>query len=604
MDHPSGNFQSGGAQTVSVSVGDAEQPSREFSVPLRPQQQALVQDPSVSVDTEMEGAPHQQNVPIDNSGLLPVSMPAYHQESLGPLPPMSLQQLHPVHTLHTRQQLPPSVESSRPVTNQPGPLPNRASDLRPIQPATVARLPPAGTRLAPIQPMAHNMGTSSVSSVPLEAYNVELSDSLSSLGTDSDDDDLRLSGSRTLGLPQNHRMSLGRPTLPPISSESGNTSSSAAGYSGPTSSRGYAGVEPPRYEQIASTSTAHRPGNTAVVQTTSQPDHTDHSQGGSYGQSSTGDVIGEYFRDPHQFASTAEIHTAAMEGVKPSVLKKMVFQYGVEYRDAGGRTPLMYAVLGNQPKMCEVLVQMGSNVDAKDSAGLTPLLWASYRARPHAMKVLLRHNADVQCTDPQGRTAYHWSMKTADTQCIKLLCKYAKNGVQNKTDNEGLSPLHWAVMCDQDSHIHIFLTSTQVDATCQDPNGRTALNYAILNFSPSAIKAVLDHAEEVVNLRDGKGRTALHYACAEGSTDCIRTLLTYKSCNLHCTDYQGTTPLHWGAAANQPEVLKLLLRLAWLRTNVPSTAPCVWSVVHMHSTQVYGYMLKMVRLRTYVCMCV
>ena len=194
MDRPSGNFQSGGSQTVSVSVGDAGQPSREFSIPLRPQQQALVQDPSVSVDTEMEGAPHQQNVPIDNSGLLPVSIPAYHQESLGPLPPMSLQQLHPVHTLHTRQQLPPSVESSRPVTNQPGPLPNRASDLRPIQPATVARLPPAGTRLAPIQPMAHNMGTSSVSSVPLEAYNVELSDSLSSLGTDSDDDDLRLSG--------------------------------------------------------------------------------------------------------------------------------------------------------------------------------------------------------------------------------------------------------------------------------------------------------------------------------------------------------------------------------------------------------------------------
>ena len=35
-------------------------------------------------------------------------------------------------------------------------------------------------------------------------------------------------------------------------------------------------------------------------------------------------------------------------------VRTQVFQYGVEYRDAGGRTPLMYAVLGNQPKMCEV----------------------------------------------------------------------------------------------------------------------------------------------------------------------------------------------------------------------------------------------------------
>ena len=84
-------------------------------------------------------------------------------------------------------------------------------------------------------------------------------------------------------------------------------------------------------------------------------------------------------------------------------------------------------------------------------------------------------------------------------------------------------------MCDQDAHIHIFLSNAKVDATAQDSNGRTALNYAVLNFSPNSIKSILDHAEEVVNLRDGKGRTALHYACAEGATDCIRTLLAYKT---------------------------------------------------------------------------
>ena len=67
-----------------------------------------------------------------------------------------------------------------------------------------------------------------------------------------------------------------------------------------------------------------------------------------------------------------------------------MFDYGVEHRDMGGRTPLMYAVLGNQPKMCEILLQMGANVNARDAAGLTPLLWAAYRARAQAMKVLLK----------------------------------------------------------------------------------------------------------------------------------------------------------------------------------------------------------------------
>ena len=49
----------------------------------------------------------------------------------------------------------------------------------------------------------------------------------------------------------------------------------------------------------------------------------------------------------------------------------------------------MYAVLGNQPKMCEVLLGLGAGVNTKDSSSLTPLLWATYQAKPHCMKVLL-----------------------------------------------------------------------------------------------------------------------------------------------------------------------------------------------------------------------
>ena len=55
-------------------------------------------------------------------------------------------------------------------------------------------------------------------------------------------------------------------------------------------------------------------------------------------------------------------------------------------------------------------------------------------------------------------------------------------------DQEGLAPLHLAVMCDQATHIRILLTSTPADAHIQDKEGRTPLNYAVLNFSPSCIK--------------------------------------------------------------------------------------------------------------------
>ena len=91
-----------------------------------------------------------------------------------------------------------------------------------------------------------------------------------------------------------------------------------------------------------------------------------------------------------QYMSSDEIHVAAMEGVRGSEMKRLAIQFGVDYRDHGGRTPLMYAVLGNQPKMCEVLIKLRASIDVKDSSALTPLLWATYLARAEVMRVLLK----------------------------------------------------------------------------------------------------------------------------------------------------------------------------------------------------------------------
>lgn len=120
----------------------------------------------------------------------------------------------------------------------------------------------------------------------------------------------------------------------------------------------------------------------------------------------------------------------------------------------------------------------------------------------------------------------------------------------NAQDKEGLTPLHWAVMSDQASHIRLLLTSTSADVSIQDKEGRTPLNYAVLNFSPPCIrvslstiksiiivrvmlheifvtKAIADNFEGALNVIDAKGRTVLHYACAEGHAECVRTLLSY-----------------------------------------------------------------------------
>ena len=100
--------------------------------------------------------------------------------------------------------------------------------------------------------------------------------------------------------------------------------------------------------------------------------------------------IGHTHPDLTQYMSNEEIHVAAMEGVSNSQMKSLAIQYGVDFHDHGGRTPLMYSILGNQPKMCATLIKLKAAINAQDSSGMSPLLWATYLAKPDIIKVLLR----------------------------------------------------------------------------------------------------------------------------------------------------------------------------------------------------------------------
>ena len=95
-------------------------------------------------------------------------------------------------------------------------------------------------------------------------------------------------------------------------------------YNRQSSSLNYGGVEPPRYDQVASGSGQQYFSHPVSTETPLQAPPESNEQNG---HSNSDDVVGEYFREPHQFASTAEIHTAAMEGVKASAMKRLVCRY-------------------------------------------------------------------------------------------------------------------------------------------------------------------------------------------------------------------------------------------------------------------------------------
>lgn len=113
----------------------------------------------------------------------------------------------------------------------------------------------------------------------------------------------------------------------------------------------------------------------------------------------------------------------------------------------------MYAVLGNQPRMCDTLLGLGAKVNAQDGTGLTPLLWATFQAKPQCMKTLLkfarnkfspyfpnslvytlyRHGADIYMRDSEGRSVFHWAVKTPNINCLKTLLRHSSPTIVNTT---------------------------------------------------------------------------------------------------------------------------------------------------------------------------
>eukprot|EP00050_Salpingoeca_kvevrii_P005168 m.272751 g.272751 ORF g.272751 m.272751 type:complete len:1251 (+) comp11088_c0_seq1:32-3784(+) len=255
---------------------------------------------------------------------------------------------------------------------------------------------------------------------------------------------------------------------------------------------------------------------------------------------------------------TSEIHLAAAKGLMTQ-LKQMCEDYGLEHPDGAGRTPLMYAVIGNKSKPLRFLLRAGADINACDDNGSTALLWAACRGCRDAVRTLLREGADIEAADMEGRTALHWATKLNRTDTLEALLKQSFKTLVNRHDAEQLTPLHWAVMVGHSSHVDMLLKN-QADVMETDAAGRTPIHYAISHNSLECLQVLCEASPAAVNIADSTGRTALHIACGEGSMDSICLLLAVPGIDVNSTDQRLTTALHWAAVCNRPEVCRILLQ--------------------------------------------
>ncbi|CAI8052884.1 Putative ankyrin repeat protein MM_0045, partial [Geodia barretti] len=269
----------------------------------------------------------------------------------------------------------------------------------------------------------------------------------------------------------------------------------------------------------------------------------------------TGDLL-EHFGLSSSYPS--ELHISCLYGERSKVRAFLMDKGVVNSTDAQGKTPLMYAVIGKQPKCCVMLLRSGAEVDLKDQSGMTAILLAAKYEYEDVIKVLLKNGAETHHTDKGGRTVFHLASVSENYKCLEYLCRYGSPAGMNIRDNSYRTPLVAAAQAKIPGHVQRLLMA-KADLGISDSQGRTALHYAVLYNSLPCAQAIVETSPNDINLIDTAGQSALHLVCIHGSQQLLQYLLSISSCHLNLQDKTGNTALHYAAMENRLDLVKMLL---------------------------------------------
>lgn len=242
---------------------------------------------------------------------------------------------------------------------------------------------------------------------------------------------------------------------------------------------------------------------------------------------------------------------------------------------------LISAVLANDPRAIESLLQSGVNVDVSGRIdGITLLMMAAAgsRNRPRlarepglsanelppdlarddrpVMQILLSHGANVNARDQLGKTALWWAAvfagKVANTEF--LLSHHAD---ADAVDQNGETLLLSAISAGRDLRVVQALIAGGAEVNTRDSRGTPLLLVAVARRNLPVVGALLKAGADP-KAADKDGRSALAEAIRGGQAEMTRLLLKSRA-DVNAQDALGDTPLVVAVRSGDAAVVQLLL---------------------------------------------
>ncbi|KAK4693752.1 hypothetical protein P7C71_g3701, partial [Lecanoromycetidae sp. Uapishka_2] len=230
--------------------------------------------------------------------------------------------------------------------------------------------------------------------------------------------------------------------------------------------------------------------------------------------------------------------------------------------DPAGRNALLYASKQESVHVAEFLLEQGADSNQHDSQGRPPserLLVRSFGGRygSQGTNIMRRILSNDDSYDEFGFTTLHKIILGLNPTSLATILRLTTDTLHT-TDSLGRTPLFWAVIRDNASHVKLLLSYDS------DPNARDARGYTPLDFVRSpAICALLLDAGATININPKNWyHSSLHEQVIEnGGSAEVMTLFHAAGFDIDIKDHDNETPLLNAIYAGHTEVVKTLIDL-------------------------------------------
>ncbi|HEY0210954.1 ankyrin repeat domain-containing protein [Acerihabitans sp.] len=229
------------------------------------------------------------------------------------------------------------------------------------------------------------------------------------------------------------------------------------------------------------------------------------------------------------------------------------------------------ALMDNEAISAQLLAQPGINIHAGNNLGSTALHCAAAFGHVSMMKLLLaRQEIDANAPDNLGATALHYGAlalghehfveSILDNKIAVIGQLLNTTGIDvNHCDNDGRTPLHFAVSEGLGPIVQRLLAAPGINANVVDNLGWTALLSALALSHTDIAVCLIELPEIDINIAQAEGWTALHYAATRGDTLLVDRLLRKPDIEINVRRDDGWTPLHCAVFNGHAQTVKRLL---------------------------------------------